>query len=62
MVSQAKTEVLHRIQTQYLPLYFPKVDRFRNNTRIDWFFALLERFPVPASIVALSKDAFIAAV
>lgn len=61
VVSRAKTEVLHRIQTHYLPLYFPEADRFRNNTRSDWFFALLERFPVPASIVALSKDAFIVA-
>lgn len=61
VISKAKTEVLHRIQTHYLPLYFPEVDRFRNNTRSDWFFALLERFPVPASITALSKEAFIAA-
>ncbi len=61
VISRAKTEVLHRIQTHYLPLYFPQVDRFRNNTRSDWFFALLERFPVPASITALSKEAFIAA-
>jgi transposase len=44
-----------------LPLYFPEVDRFRNNTRSDWFFALLERFPVPASITALSKEDFVAA-
>lgn len=61
VVSRAKTEILHRIQTHYLPLYFPEVDRFRNNTRSDWFFALLERFPVPASIVALSKETFITA-
>jgi transposase len=61
VVSKAKTETLHRIQTHYLPLYFPEVDRFRNNTRSDWFFALLERFPVPASITALSKEAFVAA-
>ena len=61
VVSKAKTEALHRIQTHYLPLYFPEVDRFRNNTRSDPFFALLERFPVPASITALSKDAFVAA-
>jgi transposase len=61
VVSKAKTEVLHRIQTHYLPLYFPEVERFRNNTRSDWFFALLERFPVPASITVLSKEAFIAA-
>jgi transposase len=61
VVSKAKTEALHRIQTHYLPLYFPEVDRFRNNTRSDPFFALLERFPVPASITALSKEAFVAA-
>jgi transposase len=61
VVSKAKTEVLHRIQTHYLPPYFPEVERFRNSTRSDWFFALLERFPVPASITALSKEAFIAA-
>jgi transposase len=61
VVSKAKTEVLHRIQTHYLPLYFPEIERFRNNTRSDWFFALLERFPVPASITALTKEAFIEA-
>ena len=61
VVSKAKTEALHRIQTHYLPLYFPEVDSFRNNTRSDWFFALLERFPVPASITAMSKEAFVAA-
>ena len=60
-VSKAKTETLHRIQTHYLPLYFPEAERFRNNTRSDWFFALLDRFPVPASITALGKEAFIAA-
>ena len=61
VVSRAKTEVLHRIRIHYLPLYFPEVDRFRNNTRGDWFFAFLERFPVPASITALSKEDFAAA-
>lgn len=35
VVSKAKTEVLHRIQTHYLPLYFPEVNRFRNSTRSD---------------------------
>ncbi len=61
VVSKSKTELLHRIQTHYLPLYFPEIERFRNNTRSDWFFALLERFPVPATITALSKEAFVAA-
>ena len=60
-VSKAKTEVLHRILTHYLPLYFPEIDRFRHNSRSDWFFAFLDRFPTPASITALSKEAFIAA-
>jgi hypothetical protein len=31
------------------------------NSRSDWFLAFLERFPTPASITALAKDAFIAA-
>lgn len=59
-ISKAKTEVLHRILTHYLPLYFPEIDRFRHNSRSDWFFAFLDRFPAPASITALSKEAFIA--
>jgi hypothetical protein len=41
-------------------LSFPEVDRFRNNTRSDWFFAFLERFPVPSSITNLSKGSFVA--
>jgi transposase len=60
-IAGAKTQVLHRIQTHYLPLYFPEVDRFRQNSRSDWFFAFLDRFPTPASITALDKPAFIAA-
>src|SRR4051812_12451960 len=42
--------------------YSPTVSsRFRHNSRSDWFFAFLDRFPPPGSITALSKDAFIAA-
>jgi transposase len=59
-VSKAKTEVLHRILTHYLPLYFPEIDRFRHNSRSDWFFALVDRYPVPASITVMSKEAFLA--
>jgi transposase len=61
VVSRAKTEVLHRIQTHYLPLYFPEAERFLNSTRSEWFFAFLDRFPVPAAITALGKDAFVEA-
>ena len=60
-ISRAKTEILHRILTHYVPLYFPEIERFRQNSRNDWFFALLDRFRTPASVLALGKDAFIAA-
>jgi transposase len=60
-IARAKTEIQHRILTHYLPLYFPEVDRFRGNSRSDWFFAFLEAFPTPASIMVLSKEQFIAA-
>lgn len=56
--SKAKTEILHRIMTHYLPLYFPEIERFRGNTRSDWFFALLEAFPTPASITVYDKEGF----
>jgi len=52
MVARAKTDLWHRILTHYLPLYFPEAERFRGNTRSDWFLALLEAFPTPSSITA----------
>lgn len=61
VVSKAKTEIWHRILTHYLPLYFPEIERFAGNSRSDWFLAFLERFPTPASITGLAKDAFVAA-
>ncbi|MCL5778864.1 IS110 family transposase [Limibaculum sp. FT325] len=60
-ISRSKTELWHRLLTHYLPLYFPEAERFRGNTRSDWFFAFLEMFPIPAMITALEKEAFIAA-
>src|SRR4051812_11092022 len=55
-ISRAKTEIQHRILTHYLPLYFPEVERFRGNTRSDWFFVCLGSFPTPASITSLGKE------
>ena len=60
-IARAKTEIQHRILTHYLPLYFPEIDRFRGNSRSDWFFAFLDAFPTPASITTLTKEAFVAA-
>lgn len=61
IVSKAKTEAMHRLQTHYLPLYFPEIERFRHNSRSEWFFIFLDRFPVPATIVALSRGQFLEA-
>ena len=60
-VSKAKTEILHRILTHYVPLYFPEIERFRHNSRGDWFFAFLDRFPTPASVTAMGQEAFVEA-
>lgn len=60
-IARAKTEIQHRILTHYLPLYFPEIDRFRGNSRSDWFFAFLDAFPTPASVVALTKEGFVTA-
>lgn len=54
-ISSAKTEVLHRLMTHYMALYFPEIDRFRNNSRSEWFFRFLHEFPIPASITTLNK-------
>lgn len=62
VVSRMKTQTWHRILTHYLPLYFPEVARFAGSSRSDWFLAMIERFPTPASITALTKEAFSAEV
>jgi transposase len=60
-IAKAKTEIQHRILTHYLRLYFPEIERFRGNSRSDWFFAFLDAFPTPASITFLSKESLIEA-
>ena len=60
-VAKAKTEIQHRILTHYLPLYFPEIERFRGNSRSDWFFAFLDAFPTPSSITTLTKEKFVEA-
>ena len=60
-ISRMKTQTWHRVLTHYLPLYFPEIARFAGNSRPDWFLALIERFPTPATITALDREAFSAA-
>ncbi|KHS41729.1 hypothetical protein NJ75_04449 [Novosphingobium subterraneum] len=57
-ISKAKTQTWHRILTHYLPLYLPEIERFAGYSRSDWFLALLERFPTPASMIALGQGGF----
>lgn len=59
LVSRAKTQIWHRLLTHYLPLYFPEAERFKGNSRTDWFLAFLDQFPTPASISELSEEAFV---
>ncbi|MCP4602776.1 MAG: IS110 family transposase [Proteobacteria bacterium] len=61
MVSRAKTQIWHRLLTHYLPLYFPEAERFKGKSRSDWFLAFLDQFPIPGSITAMEKEAFIEA-
>lgn len=56
-ISKAKTQTWHRILTHYLLLYFPEIELFAGNCRSDWFLALLERCPTPASMTALGPGA-----
>jgi len=57
-----KTQTWHRILTHYLLLYFPEIARFAGSSRSDWFLAMIERFPTPASITSFDREAFSAEV
>ncbi len=61
MVAPAKTGLWHRILTHYLPIYFPKADRFHRSSRGDSFLAFLQAFHSPHMIAAMDKDAFVEA-
>jgi len=58
-VTLARTRVQHSLLTHYLPLYFPEMHKYWNTTRADWFIRLLWRFPTPAHVRALPREAFV---
>lgn len=58
IVSKAKTELWHRIQTHYLPLYFPEAERYKNRSRSGWLLNFLKTFPTPHCITQFSKAKF----
>jgi len=57
----SRMRLQHSLLTHCLPLYFPEMDRYWHSTRGEWLIRFLLRFPVPASICALSQAAFIKA-
>ena len=58
IVSKAKTELWHRIQTHYMPLYFPEAERYKHRSRSGWLLNFLKAFPTPESITRYSKESF----
>lgn len=58
-VSLEKTRTLHRLLTHYVPLYFPEIGPHFHSTRSEWLLHLLNVFPTPARIAALSMPEFV---
>lgn len=58
-VTLARTRLQHSLLTHHLPLYWPEFGRYWDSTRADWFVAFLDRFPVPATVRRLDREAFI---
>ena len=57
-ITMARTRLQHSLLTHYIPIYFPEMLDYWRSTRSDWFIEFLLRFPVPASITALSVEEF----
>lgn len=58
-ITLARTRLQHSLLLHHLPLYFPEFTRYWYSTRSEWFIRFLLRFPLPASIRALDREAFI---
>jgi transposase len=58
-VTLARTRLQHSLLSHHLPLYFPEFTRYWYSTRSEWFIRFLVRFPIPAAILALDREAFI---
>lgn len=60
-VTLARTRVQHSLLTHFLPIYWPEFARYWRTSRSAQFIQLLLAYPTPASITALSCDAFVEA-
>jgi|SRR5579883_601727 transposase len=59
-ITLARTRLQHSLLLHHLPLYFPEFIRYWHSTRTTWFIHFLQRFPIPAAIRSLDREAFIA--
>jgi transposase len=57
-ITLARTRLQHGLLTHHIPLYFPEFGRYWIATRAAWFIRFLLRFPTPASVRALTPEAF----
>jgi hypothetical protein len=51
---------MHSIVNHYLAMYFPEAEKFMQSSRAHWFGKLLDAYPTPASVLALSEEEFVA--
>jgi transposase len=58
-VSRQKTQTLHRLQTHFFPLYFPEIAPYLHSSRAEGILRLLQAFPTPGCICALSEEEFV---
>lgn len=58
-ITLARTRLQHSLLLHHMPLYFPEFLRYWYSTRSEWFIRFLLRFPTPAAIRALPREAFI---
>ena len=59
-ITLARTRLQHSLLLHHLPLYFPEFTRYWYSTRSAWFIRFLLRFPTPAAVREMDREAFIA--
>ena len=60
VIVHRRAQLLHSLKNHYFTLYFPEIEKYLNSSRSEWFIRTFHRFPTPASIRALTPEAFVA--
>jgi transposase len=58
-ISLARSRCYHSLLNHYLTLYFPEVEKYHHNSRSQWLYKLLLKYPTPQSIGKMNKAVFI---